>query len=410
MALVRSFHALRPVAEAAASVASVPYDVVSASEARTLAAGNPLSFLRVSRAEIDLDEGMDAYDATVYQRAAENMESLRVEAPFVVEDSSCLYFYRLQLGFHQQTGLAGCFSLDEYDRGLIKRHERTRSDKENDRTRHMLALGAQTGVILLLYRKSSNVTVVRDQVCAGAPLYDFTAIDGIRHTVWRVGNAHAQRVVEAFDRVPALYVADGHHRIASAARVRDELATANQHDSQAEACFVLGVAFPETEPRILPYNRTVSDLAGLTPDGFLDTLRERFPVQLDADPVPTKGRVSVYLERGWYGVDLTAAQSEASETNMTGKLDVAILQDLVLGPVLQVTDVRTDPRIAFVSGARGTRALTEAVDLGRAAAAFSLAPVTSGELLSISDAGDIMPPKSTWFEPKVRDGLLIHLI
>ena len=407
MAFVHPFHALRPEPEAAAAVAAVPYDVVSTAEARALASGNPLSFLRVSRAEVDLDADVDAYDPMVYERATTNLDALRAAAPFVVEDAPALYFYRLEAGSHQQTGLAGCFSLDEYDRGIIKRHERTRPDKEDDRTRHMLALGAQTGVVFLTHRESNDVTIIRDRVCQGAPLYDFTAAEGVRHTVWRLGEHHVRKVVKAFGQVSTLYIADGHHRIASAARVRDELAAANQHDPQAEACFVLGVAFSDTETRILPYNRTLSDFAGLTPDTFLEALRGRFPVRLDAEPDPTKGSVSVYLEQRWYGVDLTAT---STASDRAGALDVARLQDGILGPLLKVNDVRTDPRIAFVGGARGTRALTEAVDSGKAAVAFSLAAVTADELLSVSDAGEIMPPKSTWFEPKLRDGLLIHLI
>ena len=391
-------------------MAAVPYDVVSVSEARALAAGNPLSFLRVSRAEIDLDEDVDAYDPMVYQRASTNLDALRAAAPYVVEDTPALYFYRLEVGSHQQTGLAGCFSLDEYDQGIIKRHERTRPDKEDDRTRHMLALGAQTGVVFLTYRESTDVTTIRERVCQEAPLYDFTATEGVRHTVWRVAERDVRKVANAFGRIPALYIADGHHRIASAARVRDELAGAKRQDPEAEACFVLGVAFPDTETRVLPYNRTLSDLAGLSPDALLDALRDRFPVHADAEPAPTKGHVSVYLEQRWYSVDLTVSPATESETDVAGQLDVARLQHGILGPLLNVADIRTDPRIAFVGGARGTQALTEAVDSGNAAVAFSLPPVTSDELLSVSDAGEIMPPKSTWFEPKLRDGLLIHLI
>ena len=410
MALVRPFPALRPAASAARAVAAVPYDVVSTAEARALAAGNSLSFLRVSRAEIDFDDDADPYDATVYQRASENLDALRRAAPFVEEDRPSFYFYRLEAGSHRQTGLAGCFSLDEYDRGIIKRHERTRPDKEDDRTRHMLALGAQTGVVFLAYRDSNDVTAIRDRVCEDTPLYDFTATDAVRHTVWRAGDEHARQLVDMFERIPSLYVADGHHRIASATRVRDELASETLGDPEAESCFVLGVAFPDTETRILPYNRTLSDLAGLTTNGFLDELRGRFPVRAGADSVPVKGRVSVYLASGWYSVDLSAVPPPASDTSLAGTLDVARLQDQVLGPVLQVADVRTDPRITFVGGARGTRELTHAVNMGNAAVAFSLAPVTPDELLAVSDAGEIMPPKSTWFEPKLRDGLLIHLI
>jgi uncharacterized protein (DUF1015 family) len=410
VALVRPFHALRPIPDAASAVASVPYDVVSRPEARDLAAGNPLSFLHVSRAEIDLDPDVDAYDDAVYERAAENLETLRAEAPLVVEESASLYCYRLQDGAHEQTGLAGCFSLDEYDKGLVRRHERTRADKEDDRTRHMLAVGAQTGIVFLTYRASTDVTAVTTRVCREEPLFDLTAADGVRHTVWRAGPSDAVAVVEAFGSLPYLYIADGHHRIASAARARDELSRANNHDSGAEACFFLGVAFPDNETRILPYNRTVANLAGLTPAGFVDAVQARFPVQADADPVPAKGQVAVYLDGRWYGVDLRRGVVGGRTSEVSSELDVAVVQDHILNPVLQVADVRTDTRMTFVGGARGTRALEDLVDSGQAAVAFSLAPVTPDELLSVSDAGEIMPPKSTWFEPKLRDGLLSHLI
>ncbi len=410
MALVRPFHALRPVPEAASAVASVPYDVVSRPEARDLAAGNPLSFLHVSRAEIDLEPAVDAYADVVYQRAADNLEKLRTEAPLVVEESESLYVYRLQDGSHEQTGLAGCFSLDEYDKGLVRRHERTRADKEDDRTRHMLALGAQTGIVFLTYRASTDVTVVTSRVCRDEPLFDLTASDGVRHTVWRAGPGDAAAAVAAVASLPSLYIADGHHRIASAARARAELSKAPTHDGDAEACFFLGVAFPDTETRILAYNRTVADLAGLTPTEFVDAVRSRFPVHAGADPVPAKGQAAMYLDGVWYGVDLRRDTVAGQASGVSSELDIAVLQEHILAPVLQVVDVRTDARMTFVGGIRGTRALEDLVDSGKAAVAFSMAPVTSDELLSVSDAGEIMPPKSTWFEPKLRDGLLSHLI
>ena len=395
--------------EAAAAVAAVPYDVVSRSEAVDLAADNPLSFLRVSRAEIDLDPSTDPYAEAVYQTAAVRLETLRTEAPLVVEDTASLYFYRLRDGSHEQTGLAGCYSVDEYDRGVIKQHERTRADKEDDRTRHMLALGAQTGIVFLTYRAVGDVNAVKTRARQHEALLDITAPDGVRHTLWRLTDDDQQAVVEAFAGIPRLYIADGHHRIASAAQARTALAPANHHDPTAEACFFLGVAFPDSQTRILPYNRAVADLAGLTRDEFLDAVRTRFPVGPSAEPVPPKGQMAMYLDGQWHNVDLSAGPTP-SPADVVAGLDVARLQDQILAPVLQVADVRTDPRMIFVGGVRGTGALEQLVDSGAAAVAFSLAAVTTDELLSVSDADAIMPPKSTWFEPKLRDGLLIHLI
>ena len=407
MAIIRPFRALRPAAAAAAAVAAVPYDVVSTSEARALAAGNPLSFLHVSRAEIGLPDGADPHGRQVYEQAARNLEALVERAPLVVDPHPALYLYRMQVGEHEQVGLAGCFSLDEYDRDIIKRHERTRRDKEDDRTRHMAALRAQTGIVFLTYRATAAVDAVTDGETAGPPLLDVAAPDGVRHSVWRLPTEATGAAVSAFADVPAVYIADGHHRIASAARARDELAGA---DPAHESRFFLGVAFPDRQTRILPYNRTVENLAGRTAGEFLGALRERFPVTADGPRVPAKGRLAMYLEGAWYSVDLTAAETAAAAGSPTARLDVAILQDHILASLLDVADIRTDPRVTFVGGARGVGALEQAVDSGAAAVAFSLAAVTPDELLAVSDAGGIMPPKSTWFEPKLRDGLLIHTI
>ena len=406
MATIRPFRALRPAPAAAAAVAAVPYDVVSTSEARGLAAGNPLSFLHVSRAEIDLPDGADPYGRPVYERAARNLEALVARAPLVVDAEPALYLYRMRTDGHEQVGLAGCFSLDEYDRGVVKRHERTRRDKEDDRTRHMVALRAQTGIVFLTYRAAPAVDGVVRREAAGAPLLDVAAPDGVRHGVWRLSAAATEAAVSAFAEVPAVYIADGHHRIASAARARDELAGA---DPAHESRFFLGVAFPDDRTRILPYNRTLANLAGRTAGEFLEALRARFPVTADGRRVPPKGRLAMYLAGVWYTVDLAAARTAAAGAPAAG-LDAALLQDHVLAPLLDVADIRTDPRVAFVGGARGVAALEQAVDSGAAAVAFSLAAVTPGELLAVSDAGGVMPPKSTWFEPKLRDGLLIHRI
>ena len=411
MALVRPFRALRPVPEAAAAVAAVPYDVVSGAEARALAAGNPLSFLHVSRAEIDLPPDTDPYDGRVYDTAAGNLEQLVRAAPLVVEDAPSLYLYRLRAEGHEQTGLAACFALDEYDNGAIRKHERTRPDKENDRTRHMLALRAQTGIVFLTYRATPETAALLGRGAAGAPLLDVEAADGVRHTVWRLDRADRDAAVGAFAAVPALYIADGHHRVASAARARDELLGAGGLAEDAAARFVLGVAFPDTATRIQAYNRTVADLAGRSPQQFLDVLGARFPLRPHAAPAPPKGEVAVYVGGGtWYSADLSAARTAGADGGPAAQLDVALLQDRLLAPLLGVADIRTDPRVAFVGGARGTAELERRVDSGAAAVAFSLAPVTTAELFAVSDTGGMMPPKSTWFEPKLRDGLLVHRI
>ena len=393
-------------------MAAVPYDVVSTAEARALAGGKPLSFLHVSRAEIGLPPDIDPYDGRVYDSAAGNLERLVQAAPLVTEEAPSLYLYRLQTAGHEQSGFAACFSLDEYDSGVIRKHERTRPDKENDRTRHMLALRAQTGIVFLTYRASSETAALMRRGSAGEPLLDLDAEDGVRHTVWRLDRDDRDAAVAAFAAVPALYIADGHHRVASAARARDELVRAGGAAAAAEAQFVLGVAFPDTDTRIQAYNRTVADLAGQTAAQFLDALRARFPLRTGAEPAPPKGEVSIYLGGGmWHAADLSAAcPASDADTGPAARLDVAVLQDQVLAPLLGVADIRTDPRVAFVGGARGTAELERRVDSGAAAAAFSLAPVTTAELFAVSDCGGMMPPKSTWFEPKLRDGLLVHRI
>ena len=406
MATIHPFRALRPVPASAAAVSSVPYDVVSTEEARELARNNPLSFLRVTRSEIDLPPDADPYAARVYQRARENFQKLRERAAIVMDETPSLYLYRLRMGNHEQTGLAGCFSVDEYERDIIKKHERTRRDKEDDRTRHIVELRAQTGVVFLTYRAVADVDAAAARVTAGEPLYDFTADDGVQHTVWRAEQDDTKALVAAAAKIPSLYIADGHHRAASAARARGEL-RGRPAETVAASSFI-AVAFPDRDVQILPYNRTVKDLVGRPPALFLKTLRDRFPVT-EGGAVPTrKGEVAMYLAGKWYSIDLNSAK--AADNSRAGSLDVARLQRAVLEEFLNVGDVRTDKRIDFVGGARGTKALEKAVDSGKAAVAFSLHPVTVDDLMAISDAGGIMPPKSTWFEPKLRDGLLIHVI
>jgi uncharacterized protein (DUF1015 family) len=401
MAVIRPFRALRPARDAAPNVSSVPYDVVSTDEARQLAASNPLSFLHVTRSEIDLPPGTDPYSAQVYEKAREQFAALRATAPLEAEDEASLYFYRLRMGGHEQTGIAACFSVDEYEQDVIKKHERTRRDKEDDRTRHIIELRAQTGVVFLTYRGSEVIDRLARAITADAPLYDFRADDGVHHTIWKVKGGQANELVDAFAGIPALYIADGHHRAASAARARAETGS-------PEADTFIAVAFPSNQMHILPYNRTVKDLAGQTPDAFLEALRAKVPVREGGATPRGKGEVAMFLAGKWYALDLSAA--EPADGSRASSLDVALLQQHVLGPLLKIGDVRTDKRIDFVGGARGTTALENAVNGGTAAVAFSMHPVTIDDLMAISDEGGIMPPKSTWFEPKLRDGLLIHTI
>jgi uncharacterized protein (DUF1015 family) len=401
MSALHPFRALRPAPESADRVASVPYDVVSAAEAQALAAGNPLSFLRVTRAEIDLPPSLSPYDAAVYAQASRNFEALKREAPLLLEAEPSLYLYRLRMGGREHTGVAGCFSLEEYDAGLIKKHEKTRKDKEDDRTRHITELRAQTGVVFLTYRASEAVDRLAAQAAAQDPLYDFTAADEVSHTIWRLSAEAAQGMVQAFAGVPALYIADGHHRAASAARARDALA------GRGDSGRFLAVAFPDNQVTILPYHRVVADLPGGSAESLLEALGGRLRVTPGSDPPARSGQVAMRLAGRWHLIEL-AKPSPA--TSRADALDVEQLQRQVLGPFLGIGDPRTDKRIEFVGGVRGTGELERLVETGRAAIAFAMHPVSIGDLMAIADAGGIMPPKSTWFEPKLRDGLLVHVI
>ncbi|HEV3467927.1 MAG TPA: DUF1015 family protein [Pyrinomonadaceae bacterium] len=410
MAAIYPFRALRPPGGRVAEVAAVPYDVVNTEEARALAGGNPLSFLHVSRPEIDLPAGADLYAEETYAKAAENFERLRREAPLEEEPEPSLYLYRLVMGEHTQVGVAACVSVDEYDRDLIRKHERTRRDKEDDRTRHILALRAQTGPVFLTYRPDRRIDALVEAETKGEPLYDFEAPDGVRHTVWRA--PAPEQLVRCFGEVPLLYIADGHHRAASASRARAALKEKNPaHTGEEEYNRFLAVVFPADQMQILPYNRVVKDLNGLSPERFLAAVGERFRIDEDANPRgPGKaGHYHMYLGGRWYG--LTPKDGGAANPgDPVASLDVSVLQDNLLDPVLGIKDVRTDKRINFVGGIRGTEELVRLADSGRAAVAFALYRTSIEDLLRVSDAGGIMPPKSTWFEPKLRDGVLIHTI
>jgi uncharacterized protein (DUF1015 family) len=405
MSLLFPFRALRPAPTAAARVASVPYDVVNTTEARALAAGNPLSFLRVTRSEIDLPDEVDPYASVVYETAARNLDHLIAEAPFVQDDEPALYCYRLRMGGHEQTGVAGGFSVDEYNRGLIKKHEKTRREKEDDRTRHITAVRAQTGLVFLTYRSQPAIAAILGEVTSGAPEYDFAAPDGVGHTIWRVAGSLRDRLVTAFGTLDALYIADGHHRAASAARAWEMLR--DRGEATADASHFAAVAFPHDQMQILPYHRVIGDLAGQTPEALRAAIGRVARLRPGVASPSSPGQVSMLLGGAWHNVDLPAPEAGAPRAD---SLDVEVLQRRILAPLLGIADPRTDKRIDFVGGIRGTGELERLVASGRAAVAFSLYPVSIDDLMAIADAGGIMPPKSTWFEPKLRDGLLVHRI
>ena len=400
MASVFPFRALRPTPASASAVAAVPYDVVTTDEARHLASGNPLSFLHVSRPELGLPPDTNPYADVVYQTARQNFEALKSDAPLVVEDTPSLYLYRLQMGDHVQTGIAGAYSVDEYDRDIIRKHEKTRKDKEDDRTRHLVDLHAQTGPVFLTYPAVAAINAASDRIAQAGPLFDFTAADGVRHTIWRMNASDAAAVADLLAEVSLLYIADGHHRAASASRARQQL-------GPGEADTFLAVAFPHDQMQVLPYNRTVKDLRGRRPGELLEALNATHRVSPGPASPARKGEVSMFLAGHWHTVALNPPASGASAS---ARLDVSLLHDQILEPLLGIGDVRVDKRIDFLGGARGTSALEHAVGSGAAAVAFSMFPVDVSDLMTISDAGEIMPPKSTWFEPKLRDGLLSHMI
>jgi len=415
MAVIRPFKALRPSKDNAETVASVPYDVVNRKEARKEAEGNSLNFLRVTRSEIELDESISPYSEEVYQKAKQNLERLKTEAPLIVEDSPHFYLYRLEMNGKVQVGIAATFSVDDYEKDVILKHEKTRREKEDDRTNHIIASEAQTGVVFLTYRGVDAVNkIVDDTMKNNSPEYDFTSKDGIRHTIWVVPEKHNDTIINEFSRIKHLYIADGHHRAASAARARNVKKENNKHHTgEEEYNYFISVIFPAEQLNILPYNRVVSDLNKLSKDEFLNRVSEKFVVEKTGEKEPKAGRsYGMFLDGEWYMLkvrDSVLASNSLSES-VAETLDVSILQDFLLNPILGIDDPRTNERIDFIGGIRGTKELEKLVDEGEAAVAFSLYPVSLDDLINISDAGEIMPPKSTWFEPKLRDGLLVHTI
>ncbi len=401
---IRSYRALRPVPELANRIASLPYDVVSTAESRALVEGNPDSMLRVSRSDLEFPDDTDPHADAVYARARENWDRLIREKRLVSEAEPSLYIYRQQMGQHVQTGVAALCHVDDYDTGLIKKHEKTRKDKEDDRVRHTSTLSANPGPVFLTYRGQAAIDALVREAAVGAPLIDFTAHTGVRHSIWRV--AAPATLVAAFASVPCSYIADGHHRAASAARVARERRAANPaHTGTEDYNWFLTVLFPAAQLHILPYNRLVADLNGYTPAQVLAALAKVGPVKAAASAEPARpGDIRIFIEGRWHSLELSAAP----DADPVSRLDVSLLQDRVLAPLLAIDDPRTSKRIDFVGGIRGTKFLEDAVTAGRATIAFSLHAVTIDQLMDIADAGQIMPPKSTWFEPKLLDGLFMH--
>lgn len=400
------FRAIRPRPDLAARVAAVPYDVVNRAEATVLAQDNPDSFLHVGRSDIDLPEDVSSYDPRIYRRAREALDELIARGTLLRDREPRLFLYRQVMDGRAQTGVVGCVHVDDYEHDVIRKHEKTRQDKEDDRTRHVLTLNANAEPVFLTYRGRGEIDRAVESLAAGAPLYDFTAPDGVRHTVWAVPDSRP--LVEAFAAVPLAYVADGHHRSASAWRAGKELRDKNPaHRGDEEYNWFLAVLFPAEQLRILPYNRVVRDLAGLTPDQVLDRLRSLGRLSAAASPTPERSGVfGIYLGGRWHRLELDPAGIDRSDP--IASLDVSLLQDRVLDPILGIGDPRTDKRIDFVGGIRGTGELERRVDSGEMAIAFSLYPTTLEQLMAVSDAGHVMPPKSTWFEPKLRSGLFVH--
>ncbi len=408
MARIYPFQALMPDPSLVEQVSAVPYDVVDRAEAKALANGNPLSFLRVSRPEIELPDET-AFDAdAVYEKAAVNFARLRQTAPLTPDTEARFYVYAVTAGEHTQTGIVAAAAVDDYDADVIKKHEKTRPDKEDDRTRHLLATKAHTGPVFLLFCAREDVARMITAVKRTDAHFDFVAEDGSRHQVWLCPPELTPELAQAFADLGPLYVADGHHRAKSASRARAACRQANPQHTGAETYNrFLAVMFPHDELQILPYNRVVKDLNGRRAAEFLGAVKEVLPVSEDAPPCPAApGLASMYLDGKWYGLALNA---DAATARRPEELDVSILQTKVLAPLLAIENPRTSPKIEFVGGIHGTARLQEYVDGGRGSVAFSMHPVRVEQLIAISDMGACMPPKSTWFEPKLRDGLLIHL-
>lgn len=411
MSIVKPFRALRPLKNKAAQIASPPYDVLNSAEARKIALNNPLTFLHINKPEIDLAEDVDIHSKLVYEQGAFNLQKYIKEGLLLQDEKECLYIYRQIMGNHEQYGLVALASVDEYDSNLIKKHEFTRPDKEDDRVAHMDHLNAQVGPVFLTYKSQDTMNKIIARITQSNPEIDFKADDGIQHTVWVVdAEEDIRRIIKVFSTLDCMYVADGHHRSAAASRIRKMRMDANSgHTGNESYNFFLNVIFPHEQMYIMDYNRTVKDLNGLTNKEFLAKVKEKFEVRklgpAGFKPME-KHAITMYLEKEWYL--LNTFEGLIDEKNPVKRLDVSILQDYLLNPVLGIGDPRKDKRIDFIGGIRGLDGLTSRVDSGEMAVAFALFPTSIEDLMAIADAGEVMPPKSTWFEPKLRSGLFIH--
>ena len=410
MAVIRPFKAVRPSEKVAHLVASVPYDVVNREEAAELAKGNPINFLRVTRAEIELKEKTNVYSHEVYQRAKENFDRLKNEAPLMQDSTPHFYIYKLTMGNHSQAGIAATFSVDDYEKDVIKKHEKTRKVKEDDRTNHIITTEAQTGPVFLTYKSVKEIDlVVNDTIEKKIPIYNFTSQDGIKHEVWILPDDYTNTVISEIKKVKNLYIADGHHRAASASRAQKvKMEQNSNHNGEEEYNYFIGVLFPAEQLKILSYNRAIRDLK-MDKDEFVEKVKKNFSIEETNSPNPPSEKTfAMYIDKKWY---LLKPNENIKPGKAVGdKLDVSLLQNYLLHPVLGIEDPRTDTNIDFIGGIRGTEELEKRVDNGKAAVAFSMFPVSVDDLINISDAGETMPPKSTWFEPKLRDGLLVHVI
>ena len=412
MAIVKPFPGLRPPKAIAAQVASPPYDVLNSEEARVMAEGNPISFLHINKPEIDLPADHDPYDAEVYKAGRRNLDSFKAEGTLKPDENACFYLYAQKMGDHRQVGLVAAASVQEYIDDKIKKHELTRAKKEKDRVNHMVALGAQVGPVFLTYKARKEIDTLFNEIQEKEPEYDFTSPDGIQHTLWVIGSKmRIEAIARLFADIPVLYVADGHHRSASAQIVCKQRREERPDYNGSEAWnYFLTVIFPHDQMMILPYNRVVTDLNGLDKDAFLAKVAESFmvaPADKAFEPSSTKV-FGMYLDKMWYRLEAKDDSYDAKD--VVNSLDVAILQNNLLAPILGIGDPRTDERIDFVGGIRGLGELEKRVNSGEMTVAFSMHATTIEQLMAIADAGMIMPPKSTWFEPKLRSGLVIHEI
>ncbi len=412
MSVIRPFRGLRPEPQWAARVASPPYDVLSSKEARELVRDNPRSFLRVNKPEVDFPRDISAYSQEVYQRGRENLQRLIDDGIMCRDDQPCLYLYRLTMIRHIQTGLVALTSVAEYEEGRIKKHEQTRPEKVSDRADHIQHLRAQVGPVFSIFRNRPAIRAVFDTVTSERPIYDFVSEDGVRHQMWVVSSKTTiDRLVNNFAELTEIYIADGHHRSAAAAEVARRMRATNPNHSGRETYnFFLNVMFPHDELQILPYNRVVVNLNGLTPAQLIEKVRGNFTVEAVAEAVVPGGSGSfgLYCDGRWY--TLVAAGKAVDGNCASASIDAAVLSELLLTPILGIKDIRTDPNISFVGGIRGVGELVRLVDSGRYAAAFTLSPVSVQQLLEVADADEIMPPKSTWFEPKLRSGMVVNLL